>query len=177
MARRQDKNIQSFCKTSNFYFILNTTLYHEVWRWFQIRNHYCTVPWMFSNCTLQSFVIYYNHARKCTTVSSQWGALLQFHENVLARTILHAGNFLWMAKRVINVTSVSTTLWTSRWSKCKVHWVIVNWNFYNGVKVNVNDIAKHWHFPLTSSLKRGYVYVHLVNHKLGLNLRQSRLKT
>ena len=45
----------------------------------------------------------------------------QFNENVLTRTVLNAGYFLWMAKRVIHLTSVSTTLWTSRWSKGKVH--------------------------------------------------------
>ena len=41
----------------------------------------------------------------------------QFHENVLARTVLNAGNFLWTAKRVVHLNSDSTSPWTSRWSK------------------------------------------------------------
>ena len=40
----------------------------------------------------------------------------QFHENVLVRTVLNAGNMDGQ-KGHNYATSVSTTLWTSRWSK------------------------------------------------------------
>ena len=82
-----------------------------------------------------------------------------FHENVLARTVVNAGSLLWMAKWS-HITSGSTTLWTSRWSKDKVHWVNLN-----SVNVNVKGIVKQWHFPPTSNLKIGSGYVLLADHR------------
>ena len=38
-------------------------------------------------------------------IGKEW---IQFHENDFARTVLNADNFLWMAKRVTDVTSVSS---------------------------------------------------------------------
>ena len=87
----------------------------------------------------------------------------QFHENVLARTVLNAGNFLWMAKGVTYVISVSTTLWTSRWSKGKVHWV--NLNIYNSVNITVKDIVEQWYFPLTSNLAKRMWLCPLADHR------------
>ena len=34
----------SYSKILHFYFILNTTCYLEIWRWFQTLNHYWTIP-------------------------------------------------------------------------------------------------------------------------------------
>ena len=78
----------------------------------------------------------------------------QFHENVLAKTVLNVGNFLWMAKRVTYVTFVSTSLWTSHCSKGKVQWVNLNIITINSVNVNVTNIVKQWHYPLTSNLEK-----------------------
>ena len=58
----------------------------------------------------------------------------QFHENASARKVLNTGNFLWTAKRVTYVTTVSTTLRTNCWSKGKVH--RVHLNIYNSVNIN-----------------------------------------
>ena len=44
----------------------------------------------------------------------------RYHENILARTVLNAGN-ISMDGQKGHVTTFSTTLWTSRWSKGKVH--------------------------------------------------------
>ena len=41
----------------------------------------------------------------------------QFHENVLAMTVLNGGKFLWMTKMVIYLTSVSSKLWTRPFCK------------------------------------------------------------
>ena len=114
---------------------------------------YGPLGWSWSS--VPNSTLLFHHATKAS-----WA---QFHEKVLARTVLHAGNFLWMAQMVMYVTSVSTTLWTSQWSEGKVHWV--NLKIYNGVNVNVKDIVKQWHFLQTSNLKRGCGYVLLADHR------------
>ena len=42
LPRRQNKVVQYFAK--HLISFLNTTCYHEVWRWDQIRNHNWTIP-------------------------------------------------------------------------------------------------------------------------------------
>ena len=107
-----------------------------------------------------TFIIQSDGDRMCCWTESSRSRL---HENVLARTVLNAGNFLWMAKRATDVTSISTTLWTSRRSKGKVHWVFSN--VYDSVNNNVRDILKQWHFTLTCNLQRGWGDVLLANHR------------
>ena len=109
-----------------------------------------------SGCAEASFV--------CTACMGQWHIQMFLHrDQCLDGTILNLGHFLWMATRVINACSASTTLWTSHWSKSYIH--RVNLNICYTVTVLAKDVVKQHQFPLTSNLKWGWTHALYPNHR------------